>query len=1395
MVSAKRPHGRRLLLPTEVELCKLLNLTEDEYWYFVDLGAAYNGQRPKGYELIPDIKAAQVLAIEGMKAFLINVGIAIAAATVSYLLTPKPKEMKQGGSRRTADAIGNKKFAPQATFDSVQELAILGDAIPLIFANTEEKSGFGGIRVNSQLLWSQFQSMGKYQQLKILGLFSLGNIPKEINNVSHPNYAGFAIGDTLLNTYNAYKVGVYFRNGEAYLINNRESNRVRRADRYDESELIAPSSYHDDPFYVNVPDTDGGTSEASNLNKAFSGARNPTTQVSFGAYGPVPNAQIVKLPYELCVTVRGHSKEAGWDLMRKRKKVEYAHWPTRAGVIGVSRNGAALPRTTTNAIKAEVDDIVTYQIVGRDTENTVNALQRVYDTDPTQEGYQEDPTSTVNYDAWGYKPHGVDDVDSMTISVRQNTDALFAKGEQYLFGTAVMQCIKIPDHVPYSIEKTKYYDFKVIEAGEIDIPAANRTLGTHCQNPIWYHPPVQYPDPLLKSRLYSLSNTTPILYRQILSGVLDFERGQNDLYHGHDIYTCQKVAFATVSNNKDCDVTEIGIKSKVNKLMRFANVNSQPGQKALDRAYDDRTQIQLGQVDRYLSRMSFFMLQVRKIGGTAWYDMKDVDHLDHTGLFAIRGNSPEFQYNSISIQQPRGQFEYRFKPYPGNYFTRGGNLGKRVNLLTPTSDDANRTLTNFGFQDSDVGDFNVLFTGKADQVIEDDTYISNTDWDIEPSTRMTAGNVTWVTQPEGVDSELGGSDQWWKNNVNFDGESNRFVWVSKGIIDDTGWRIKHWHSGNTIYVTGDNWHWSLYPFEIDAKQTPGGDPGRKGHGLWQEVFFIREGEPNVKYKPALNSLGGHPDNDDHLFYVERFEKVAIAPATTFWGRVNIVHGQSLGLYPYFGAGIQGTLEIELKVYRGKNDDGSLNNDYHAVWILGENRGENYTTCLQGLYIPSTVDGTQILPAPIPVNIYAERGETKVEGKNLNKFDVIKDWNIYEGDVNSNKNEPEHQICFVNEIIRSEANAEAKYLDLAHAGLVINSSKEWTNFSQFSAYFKQGIEIDKLITSGTGSSNLFPEIAYALLTSSKIGAGELVGAVSVDKDSMTDAAKFCKANDFFWDGVISSKLNLRDFIFEHAGYCLLDFTIIGGKFSLKPTVPIKGNGNYEIDYNGKPDIKCLFTDGSINDLQVSFLTPEERQLFRAVVLFRKETENGFPETKSVLVQSTFGSVADAVETFDMSGFCTSEEQAITFAKYAINLRRLSDHGVTFKTAPQYVQFLSPGSYFRLVSEVTHTSRFRNGAKLEDGTIVSKEDIAGNEDVLYWTPGEEGGIRECKLSALPNGVLFTVKDTTTENKVYKCETISYGEDGLIEVSGSYAPTEADGSLSVLNSWANQFNVYED
>ena len=53
MESFRRPGGRRVLLPAEIELCKTIGITEDEYWYFVELAQAYNGKRPKEYDEIP----------------------------------------------------------------------------------------------------------------------------------------------------------------------------------------------------------------------------------------------------------------------------------------------------------------------------------------------------------------------------------------------------------------------------------------------------------------------------------------------------------------------------------------------------------------------------------------------------------------------------------------------------------------------------------------------------------------------------------------------------------------------------------------------------------------------------------------------------------------------------------------------------------------------------------------------------------------------------------------------------------------------------------------------------------------------------------------------------------------------------------------------------------------------------------------------------------------------------------------------------------------------------------------------------------------------------------------------------------------------------------------------
>ena len=1347
--SFKRPHGQRLLLPAEIELCKVLGLSKEEYFYFLDQAALYNGKRPEGYELIPDIRADVVTSLI-TKEVLIQIGIAVAAATVSYLLTPKPREQKPVSSQRTADAIGNSKFAPQSSFDSIQTLANVGDIIPLVFANSAEKNGYGGVRVNSQLMWSQFVSLGKYQQLKALNLFSLGAIDGE------PDYQGYAIGDTLLNAYNAHKVGLYFRDGSES-----GNNRIRSTDIDQDSKLTFAGG--DDPFEIGIPDNQGDGAIPTITSKAFSGARNPTTQTRFGAYSPFPNAQICRLPYELIRDPRGSTKEAIKDMMRKRKKVEFARWPCRCGFMSATNGG-------------NVGSQISYQIVGTDA-GQENGLQRVYD--------QEDK----NADAFNYRPHGVDDVDSMTTSIRENTDNLFAVGEQYLIGTAVAKCIRIPNPDPWTIDRTKSYFFEITEAGDLDIPV-NNNLATHCANPVWYDPPGSDND---KNASFSLSDLGPIFYQQEISGTTQgYSYGHRDLYYGWDIYTGQRLAIATVSNNRKCDVTEIGLKSRVFKKIRFANIDSQPDEDALQRAFEERTQITLGQIDRYISRIEFFMLQVREIGSDTWYDLKN-GLSNHLGLFAVKGNTPEFQYNYISIHHPDNtkQFEYRFKPYPGNYITRGANWNKRVNLLS-TASGGNQTVHHFS-SINPYGGFNISFSGDEAYYLNKDTEVlSNPEWQIG-ATEQTITGVVKKAVNDGRSS--------WQNNDQFNGVPTSQEWVTTVEDINTAHRtIRYWDQTTSPFITPGTYKWEMYwdgNGGQSAKENGGFDPG-PGVGGWRDVIFKLPNDPK-RYVPSQNSSHGHPNNKYWHFYVDIQELRTITPAPYFSGLVPVIGG----------SGVVNSLRVNLTVYRQAYTDSNNVTQYYyyALWDIDSSYQGTAFKNGDIAYLPSESDIAGVgLPDRIQIQLEVGSRRMTIEEKNLNPFDVVSDWNVYEGDENSNRNEPSHEIVYVNEILKPVGNrdgAAAKYSDLAFSGIRINSSKEWTNFSQFSAYFKKGIKIERLITSGKSASNLFPEIAYALLTDPDFGAGKLVGVDSVDRPAMEDAADFCKKNNFFWDGTISSKINLRDFIFEQAGYCLLDFTIIGGKFSLKPSVPV--NGENFIDKDEPPKVMGLFTDGNIKDLQVSFLSPEERQIFKAAVMYRSETENGFPETKSIVVSPNYGSDQDPTESFDLSGFCTSYQQAKTFACYAINTRRLVDHGITFTTAPQYLENISPGSYFKLVSEVTHTSRFRNGAISANGEIVSMDGLKdsvgypSNISIYYWKPGTVG-VSEATLDTTNvdeslYGSVFSVKNTTTENKIYKCETISYGEEGLIEVSGSYAPVDENGNLAVMQNWDLDFEVTGD
>ena len=1169
MEPIKRTSGRRVLLPAEAELCNTVGLTETEYWYFVDLTDSY----------IPD---EDELRNDPITIISLVVGLALSA--VSALLAPKPQEPKKPGPNiKTEDIKGRSRFAPQSNFDSVQELSKLGAVVPLIFARK-------GVRVTSTLLWSQMLSMGIGQQLRVLSLFGSGKIKES------PDFAGYAIGDTLLENYTNAKLALYFKADGG-------RPKERSADRYAEGTAseVRPS----DAFSIYWDAT-------NNYEGYFSGTRTPGTQTQFGVYAPIPNGNRYRVGYEVVVIGDDAKSQVKNDLRQKRDKINQA-FPRLISVISSNNTGVVL-RINGNK----------YSWPGGD-----------------------------------FPPHGIEDIKTAINSGRIAADENLAIGNEYMVGTGIAVITAI-SNTPWEVGITKDITFKWIERGTVNLT------------------------------------------------------GPNNAYNSYATYLIQRLALGTVSNNRACEVTEIGIKSTVYKQINgFANVNAYPGDNKIEEIEEDNGGFALGSLQTYVSRLSFFTLQIRELGTDAkWKDI--------TGgkLFCVKGQTPQPHYNFIRISHSFGQYEYRMKPYPGNAaYSNFRNLDvwelRRGELISYTA-----------------SNFKVSFAGRLLHL--DESVTCNTEW-------IKGKPPVMTSKVESVSSYSQGTRP-------------IFTWVEVPCL---GYISKSYDFSGVFASQPTKVVFSYYDHTGDISENIFGNIINAGNG---ELVLVGKKTTDKSVDEPPNLVKGN----------YRYSAVRKNSSSEWTLKKEILKSsvQVTNTKTVIATGGSGSgLTFNVTVYA---------NNYRVWEQLTAGTGYRNN---QSVYIPIA-----------NVTVRVRTNVTDLLINNLNKYDAISDYVVYDSEKSSHLDNPEHEIVYVNEQVSQEV---PQYDNLAISGLRINSSKEWTTFSNLSAFFKRGTVVKRLVTGGQDATNLLPEIAYALLTDGTIGAGTLIGAEQVDRERMKEAALFCQANDFTWDGVIDEKLNLREWIYEQAAYCLLDFTILGGRFSLVPSVPMKSN--YQIDFDAKPEIKALFTDGNIRSLKVSFLGPEERQLFRAVVTWRQDQVNGFPETKTISVRlsnAQGGNDADPEEAFDMAGFCTSQAHALTFAKYALKLRKEVDHGLTFETTPQAAMNLVPGDYFRLVSEVTHTSRFNNGSIGPDGSITSVDVLNGTYPILYWEPGTTG-VRSGTLQAVNNtcndatlyGVVFTLQNSTTVDRVYKTESLTYAEDGLVEVAASYVPLTDSGSLKVL------------
>lgn len=375
--------------------------------------------------------------------------------------------------------------------------------------------------------------------------------------------------------------------------------------------------------------------------------------------------------------------------------------------------------------------------------------------------------------------------------------------------------------------------------------------------------------------------------------------------------------------------------------------------------------------------------------------------------------------------------------------------------------------------------------------------------------------------------------------------------------------------------------------------------------------------------------------------------------------------------------------------------------------------------------------------------------------------------------------PEHELVYVN-LLAPNPNVP-NYDHMALVGMNLRSSTEFSQLNQLSVYVNRGI---------AGGIHTFPEVFQDLLTNDRYGVGTVLSPQQIDTTSFAECAQWTRSRRYFFDGALAQPINLRQWGSQTANYFLLDLVIRGGRFSLQPAV-----------YFDRPEpITNLYTAGNIleDSFEFVYTDSDQRTPNRVSVKWRQEKASTdasarglFPVIREVTVREAGTPVDAPLEAIDLTDFCTSENHAIDVAKYICRGRRLITHSVRFKTVPTQAA-LEVGRCFKLGLETISYSQPNNGAIDATGRVVTTEPLAdGTYDVLLWS-GSTNAIEEVSLSIVNQrstshtSAVFCLKQSSSDVRAYKVQSLGFDEDGNVAVEALYFPLQTNDYSTLVDGW---------
>ena len=1374
--------SRLPLLPFERELVATLGCTEAEYRAFTIEAMKRSRVRPAEYDGVPDIVCAEAVWIP----LLISLAVGLATTAISYLLMPKPKAPKAPGqitSRQLGSLTGVDRFSATSGFDTQAELANYGDPIPIIFG--QYTGATGGILASPRLVWSRAFSYGSQQGVKLLMV--VGEQGAGTNGLDIPDLNGIFLGNSALDAIYSHNFAFYWKR------DTNTSTRVKAANlRYGTRGSLSSGDTQtpDDIFLCQTID--------GQAQPGFCQAYALSANAQFGAYSAIPNGtdyrvnwKLVPIPNVPNVSDRTKDDKNDQRLLERVKVAgDYGLLDPGfddgvpslrvrgQGQRGIGRGyGRRMGITSVNGQSVTDGETQTRQVRPSDTAVFTIAPGEL----PENLYYFTNTEQGVTYE--GTK---VTDINSEISSGRRAADELLQVGETIMIGRTVW--------LVTSRELPEW------EEGQ------RQSIGLRC---------IEIFGDGIGASIGLISE------KMIARGVYSDEQGTTDaggglkLHAGAGFYPLMRVAFGVVRNTNECEVTEIGIRSQVwNRANGLCNFAGLPSVQAFREAEINAVGIESGTMTLYMKRTSVWTIFLRPAGTDAAGQQYQWRPLGEQ--FCVTGETPQDQFNFIRITHKRGRYEFKMVPKTGADVSRHSPAdavfwrldAKSRNALAGTYSTAYGifkvysigqlvTKGEVAYNPEMSAELVVIATGKIITIpsqVDVLTYLPDTQGgDIQASAVAFTG---WL--PTGVAQGRESATEWelfgQASSAGLTRIAERTITLPDniaitlkftGVVDQTfpdnhpyfpgfrAWSIKRI---DVIACTGGFNIGQVIAVTIPV--TPG-NPRALPYGLTSVGLTVRVTATSDALPRGRQAAFGFELLGDANLQSDGFTKEATFTQTNGSKTIAVI----------VRAEVERDLPDAFKT-TFPNATATWTNFTYRVnpvetggnWTL--NDVISYTLPVS----PGNPFKNAAVSAPVGVSLSVLALATSVQpplltsARTFENNSQINDISFYNSLLTkSNESAPEHEIVYVNEMVSNDTPPQ--YTKLTLAGLALKASRNFTSLNQLRVWLADGISVRKFQADAPtpiGPSNKFTDLVYYLLTDKTAGAGNIVSPELIDTAKFPATSQFLKANKLFFDGAIDQPTNIRQFISDLAPFFLCSFVISNGQFSIVPAVPFDNSGTIS---QAPIKIQQLFTSGNIieDSFSVEYLSTEERKNFQAVMRYRQEQRNQFPEEKTLVVRWSDLPEAATTETFDMVQYCTSRQHAFTVAKYFMSLRRRVTHSVRFRTTP-YGLNLAPGDYIRVITQASPYNAANNGVVDSSLNITSVTPLAGGTyTVAYWNASFDDIKTETMTVANGKAVetkfadaIFTLVDASVSSGTYMVEQLTLSEEGMVDIAAVEFPT---------------------